>query len=397
MLVAAAITVVGLLAGIVAAQLRGLRLGGVIVVPLLAVYCLRSFATFVVVLTSAVGAYAALAIVKRRHFVYGRRLFVLSVLVGAVVPVLILEFVALWTGRTVPLTEADFLGSILPGIAAYNVHRLDAGRRIEDALWSLATLLFLVVAGTGLLGVLWLSPFRETLPPVLLGPESDVARSLGIALDAPTASELGSVEIVLGLVTVGVIVSEAVRKRYALRVGGVIVVPLLALFALREASLLALAGFAATTAYLGVQLVHRWALVYGRVLLSMSQIVSLLTTVAVVPFLDVATGLLPFFTAVLAGVAAYHLHVTPPVERRATVLVTAATLCAFLWLASAFVTPLQGGLMRSTGVVHVVVSLTVGVLAARELLVLETIRPAGTERFPVFPGTESGTGSPGRD
>jgi hypothetical protein len=384
MLAAAIVTVLGLLAGIVAAQLRGLRLGGVVVVPLLAVYCLRSFATFVVIVTSVVGAYTALSIIKRRHFVYGRRLFVFAVLIGAAVPVVIVESVALWSGQRLALTEADFLGSILPGIAAYNFHRLDIERRVEDALWSLATLLFLVVVGVGLVVVLWLSPFRETLPTVLLGAESDVAASLGIALEASSRDQLGSVVTILALVSAGMLVSELARKRYALRIGGVIVVPLLALFALRNGALLALAGAAGIVAYVAIQLLHRWSLLYGRVLLSMSQIVSLLTTIVVVPFLDTATGLLPFFTAVLAGVAAYHLHVTPPAERRATVLVTLATLCGFLWLSRALLTPAPAGVLRAPGPLHAAISVVLLAAGGSELYALERIRPGGSRRWPLL-------------
>lgn len=382
MIAAGIVTVLGLLAGVVAAQLRGLRLGGVIVVPLLAVYCLRSFATFVVILTSVIGAYAALSIIKRRHFVYGRKLFVISILVGAVIPVTIVETYALWTGQSLPLSEADFLGSVLPGIAAYNFHRLEIDRRIEDALFSLATLLLLVVVGTGLVVLLYLSPFRETLPPVLLSPESDVARSLGIAVDMSVPGKLGSITVVLMLITLGMILSEMFRKRYALRIGGVIVVPLLALFTLRNGELLGLAIVTGAAAYVGIQLIHYWTLLYGRVLLSMSQIVALLTCIAVVPFMNVATGLLPFFTTVLAGVAAYHLHVTAPAERRATIIVTAAMLCLFLTIARLLITPYETGLLQSPGMIHVAVGIGVFVAAARELYTLETIRPSPTQQEP---------------
>jgi len=47
MLIATAVLLLcGLVAGTIAAQLYGLRLGGVLIVPLVAVYLLRSFGTF---------------------------------------------------------------------------------------------------------------------------------------------------------------------------------------------------------------------------------------------------------------------------------------------------------------------------------------------------------------
>lgn len=137
MLVATAVMLVGLLAGIAAAQLRGLRLGGVIVVPLVAVYLLWSFATFPVFLVSTVAAYAAVWVVKRRVPLYGRSLFVVSVLVGSLVPTAMFELAALGAVLDVEARGVAFVGSVLPGIAAYNFHRLELEDRILDALYSL--------------------------------------------------------------------------------------------------------------------------------------------------------------------------------------------------------------------------------------------------------------------
>ena len=72
MLIATAVTILGLLAGIAAAQLQGLRLSGVIIVPLSAVYLLKNFATFPVFTLGIVAAYTSLWIVKRRLLLFGR-------------------------------------------------------------------------------------------------------------------------------------------------------------------------------------------------------------------------------------------------------------------------------------------------------------------------------------
>lgn len=149
MLIATAVLLCGLVAGIIAAQLYGLRLGGVLIVPLVAVYLLRSFGTFPVFVLSTVAAYASISYIKTRLPLYGRQLFVLSIFIGALVPVTIVELLVAGVGAETAITDVEFLGSVLPGIAAYNFHRLDTEQRVLDGVVSLAVLLFLVVVGSG--------------------------------------------------------------------------------------------------------------------------------------------------------------------------------------------------------------------------------------------------------
>jgi len=61
-----AVLLCGLVAGTIAAQLYGLRLGGVPIVPLVAVHLLRSFGTFPVFVLSTVAAYAPISYIKTR-------------------------------------------------------------------------------------------------------------------------------------------------------------------------------------------------------------------------------------------------------------------------------------------------------------------------------------------
>ena len=89
MLIATTVMLLGLIIGVGAAQLASLRLGGVIVVPLVSVYLLRSFATFPVFVASVAAAYASLRAIENRVLLYGRPLFVVSVLIGALVPVVV--------------------------------------------------------------------------------------------------------------------------------------------------------------------------------------------------------------------------------------------------------------------------------------------------------------------
>lgn len=388
MLIATTVTLLGLLAGITAAQLWGLRLGGVIVVPLVAVYLLRSFGTFPVFLLSTLAAYVSLSVIKRRLPLFGRQLFVLSILIGALVPVTVFELAAFGPGFDVSVTAVEFVGSILPGIAAYNLHRLDTEQRVLDAALSFATLLALVVVGISLVVLVGLTPLAGFLPPLLLSPASDIGTALGLTVDRPPLPVVAPDGLTLVLVSLGMGLSEFVRSRYGLRLAGVIVLPLVVLFGFRNAWLLPVWVVASALAYAGVQLVHRWTLLYGRVLLAVGTIFGLLTTISLGLVVPTSHGLLPFFVGLFGGITAYNVHVVPPAERRVTVAATLAVLVVVAAVARLAVTPLPGGVLRTVEATH----LALGALALCPALVglyrLESIRPAGLDTR--LPGTGYG-------
>jgi len=375
MLVATTLMILGLLGGIIAAQLRGLRLGGVIIVPLFAIYALRSFGSIPVLVLSVIAAYVSLWYIKQRLFLYGRSLFIVSVVIGALVPLLVFEFLVLGYGPQSGLSGIEFIGSVLPGIAAYNLHRLSAEKRVMDAVWSLTLLLFLIVVGIGLVIFVGLTPLAGYLPTVLLGPRSDIAVAFGLQIDhAALPFVLSRVEA-LTLITTGLLLSEAIRFRWGLHIGGLIVLPLLVMFSVRNSWLLGL--FVATTvvSYVSVQLFHWWMLVYGRVLLSMGIIVGLLTTISVSRQLPVEHGLLPFFVAILAGVTAYNMHVMSPRERPACSIVTAGAFVGMFGVTRLLVTPLEAGLLREVTLVHVGLGTGILLAALWVLYRLEVARP----------------------
>lgn len=355
MLVATTLMLLGLLAGIIGAQLGGYRLGGVIVVPLVTVYFLRSFATFPVFVLSVIAAYVSLTLITRRLLLYGRTLFIISVIIGAVVPVLVFELLVDLVGLQSGLSQVEFVGSVLPGIAAYNYHRIDDDRRVMDMVWSLAVVLFLTVVGLGTVIFVGLTPLATVTPPVLLGSESDIAVAFGLAVDRPTLPIVASDALAVSLITVGTILSEGLRSRYGLRLAGVIVVPLVVLAAFRNQWMLALWVVTAATAYVSLRLLHWWTLLYGRVLLSMSVVFGLLAAISLTPMLPVRHGLLPFFVGLLGGVTAYNLHVVSPAERVANVAVTVSALVGVLAVARLFIIPPPSGLLTDVTAVHVLV------------------------------------------
>lgn len=396
MLIATVIVAVGLLAGIAAAQLRGLRLGGVIVVPLTAVYLLRDFTTFPVFVVSVVAAYVSLWIVKNRLLLFGRRLFVVSVLVGAVVPVTVFQLATVGFEPSGNVAGVDFVVTILPGIAAYNFHRLSLEDRILDAVWSLATLLFLVVLGIGLVIAVGLSPLSTRMPPVLLSAESDIAIAFGLEVQRELLPMVASRWELVALLGGGLLLSEGVRWRYGLRIAGVVVLPLLVLIAFRNAWMLPLWAVTAALSFAGVVLLHRWSLVYGRVLLSMSVVFGLLAAVALTPLVPVRHGLLPFFVGLLGSVTAYNVHAIPPAERPTNALVSLSSLVALFAFARALVVPAPAGLLTSVTELSVLVGLCLFVPGVFALYRLERTFPAGYTVLPVSrparPEVDDGSG-----
>lgn len=389
MLVVIAVMLLGLIGGIVASQIGGLRLGGVVIVPLFAVYTLRSFGTFPVLVMSVIGSYASVEIAKRRLMLYGRPVFVLAVVTGGLVPLFVYLFVTSGSGPQFVVSELGFIGSVLPGIAAYNFHRMPPEERILDAVWSLALLLLLVVVGLGLVIGVGLTPLSTVTPAVLLAPDSAIARAFGLVVESSSRPTILPFPRELGLLGLGLFLSEAARSRWGLRVGGLIVLPLLVLFALRNAWLLPLFVLAALLAYLGIQALHSWTLIYGRALLSVAVIFGLLTTISVVNLLGFSNGLLPFFTGILGGVGAYNVHVVAPAERRSSVLVAAGVFVVLAGAARLVLRPIPGGFLEQVGVLHLVAGVVVLGLAAWEGYRLEAIRPSEEKYGPLTGTTES--------
>jgi hypothetical protein len=375
MIIALLMMLVGLLASITASQLYGLRLGGVIIVPLVAVYLLRSFGTFPIFILSTVSAYISVRFVKTRIPLYGRQLFIFSIIVGSLVPIITVELLNLELGLTDNIADVEFIGSVLPGIAAYNFHRLNIEKRTNDAVLSLAVLLFLVLFGIALAITIGRTPLADALPPLLLGPESDMAATLGITVNRGSLPVLTSNRFVLFVAALGIFLSESIRTRYGLRLTGVIALPIIVFISFRNAVLLPVWVVATALAYVAIKTIHWWTLIYGRALLAFAVIAGLFATAGVIPTLPVQHGLLPFFSGILAGVAAYNVHKMASAERPATVAVSVAVFVILLFTARLAVVPPPRGVLTTVTVLYLRIG---GALLLPGLLMLarlEYIRP----------------------
>lgn len=315
MLVATLLLVVGSLANVVGTQLGSLRMGGVIVVPLFVVYGLFDFLAFPAFLASVVIAYGVIGLLRRRTLLYGRQLFLAAILAGAVLPLVVLFGVELLVERRVRVFEIQFVGSVLPGIAAYNFQRIDAERRLEDVAASVAVSLVLCVVGVvGLLAV-ERTGVGAAVPAVLSASTSDIAVALGIATDGqrllpPLGRTLTTLVAALGLIA-----SEGARRRWGVRIGGIVTIPLVAVFTLRNGWLLPTYLAVALTVFVALRLLNWLTLLYGRVLLAMGVIVGLFTVLPLATVAPITHGLFALFVGLFGSITAYNFEVTSPSER----------------------------------------------------------------------------------
>lgn len=329
MIVAALLVALGLVMGILVTQTRGLRMSGVLVVPLFAVYSLYDLYAFPLAVVSTTAAYLGLALLKRRTMLYGRVLLLSAIAIGAVVPIVGLAVFSTVTGTDPVYEHLVFLGSVLPGVAAYNYHRLDRARRIEDVLASLSAFVGLFVLGATLLNPTVAATVGRLTPTVLFASSADVATLRGAALATPALATTGvGFATAVALLLVGGTVSEAVYGRYGVRLNGLIAAPLLALFALQSPSVVPLYLLGTAAVFLVVRTINRRTLLYGRVLLSVAVLVGAVLAIPVGVFLSGTSGLVLLFLSILTGIGAYNTHRVASAERSTAALFSGALFVA---------------------------------------------------------------------
>nr|WP_237560501.1 poly-gamma-glutamate biosynthesis protein PgsC/CapC [Halapricum salinum] len=287
-------------------------MGGSITVPVLAVYTLKNFVMLPVFLSSAAAAFVGLWILRRRTLLFGRDELVAAMVIGTIVPVITLFFV-LQLGIDVGVIA--FLGSILPGLAAYNYHRIKPEYRRNDILASVGLFIALTTLGWVLVSNGFARQFGTLTPPILFSSTADVAIFKGVAVSLDPESVILPREIVAGLFAGGLVLSERLRDRFGVRVG-IIGAVLLAIYALASYWLVILYVLLLALSFGFIQLSNYLTLRYGRVLLGVTVAVAIFATVSLTFVLPIERGLSAFFTAILAGVGAYNAHASAPFERR---------------------------------------------------------------------------------
>ena len=355
MLVAALLVALGCYGVAAATRLRGYRMGGTIVLGLLVVMTLKSLVTLLVFLPAAIVAYHALGWLERHTLIYGRDEFLAALLVGSAAPLALLGAIyatteVLQTGLLRPL----LVGSLLPGIAAFNHRRVRPEHRRRDITYALGLFAALFLLGLALVGP-WSRPLAGLAPPVLFSPTSDVAVLRGAAVPGYVAPPIAPRPTVLAVFAVAAALSEGVRRRYGLRIG-VVSLGLVALYTLADARLTALFVGVTAALFLVARLLHRGRYLYGRALLGALAGTGVVFATLGVAASPIGRGLSGLFLGVLAGLAAYNLHVTPPAERRQLVAVAVGVFVPLLVVARAVVAPFPAGFPQRLTALHVVLA-----------------------------------------
>jgi hypothetical protein len=371
-LAAVAIMVLGICVTAAVSQSSGYRLGGVMVLPLLVVYTFREPISPVVFVVATAAAWGSLWLLREYTLNHGRRVFLVGVVVGALVSI-VTTAVLTFLVSDVTYYDAEIVGSIFPGIAAYNLMRLDPRDRRADLLGMLAVYVGLVAFGLAVVYALGI--FHPRVPPVLLLPTSEAASWLGLTPVGEPTPHVVPRWLAISVLITDVVVYEVLRARYDLRLAGVILVPLLAVFTVRYADAVIVYALGATAVFFVVSLVHWSSLLYGRNLLAVGLVTGLVYVAAIGVAQPVpAPGIMLFFVGLFTGIGAYNLHRVAPKNRAASIRLSAALFVVFYAVLLVFVEVPASGL-DPLGVGYAAIVVILIVLAVRDVLGLERSTP----------------------
>jgi len=237
MLVAVTVTALGVFSVALITQLFGYRTGGTIAIPVLAVYTLKNALMLPIFLLSTALAYVGLYVVKHRTLIYGRDELLVAMAIGSGVPLALL--VGIWGFLPESLRSVVFIGSILPGLAAYNYHQIKPEYRKWDLLTTTLLLVVLIAIGWVLVRPEFVSTLGTLTPPVLYSPTADVA----VFKNAVVLEELDPTilarPIAVIVFLIGISLAERIRSRYGVRTG-LVAMALLSIYALANTWLLML-------------------------------------------------------------------------------------------------------------------------------------------------------------
>jgi hypothetical protein len=312
MIVAVTVTALGVFAVGLITQLFGYRTGGTIAIPVLAVYTLKNALMLPIFLVSTFIAYVGLYIVKHRTLIYGRDELLVAMAIGSGAPLVLL--VAIWSFLPESLRSVVFIGSILPGLAAYNYHQLKPQYRKWDLLTTAGLFVVLVTIGWVLVSPSLVDTIGTLTQPVLYSPTADIAVFKNAIVAEKLDRTILNRPVAVVVFLIGVVLAERVRSRYGVRTG-LVAMALLSIYALANTWLLVLYLTVLVVAYVGLKTVHYVTLLYGRVLISVATVTALVAVVPLALTLPITRGLSAYFVAILAGVNAYSWHVTAPAQR----------------------------------------------------------------------------------
>ncbi len=170
-----------LVLGLLLYEKRRWRLGGVLVVPLLVLYAVTDLLLLVVFSAASAIALATGVVVRRFTFLYGRRMLYAYLLAGLLASGAMLMFI--------PTVYDGVVLTVLPGIFAYNVHRVGEQGL---AIWrTMGVLIPLTILGILLVGAFRVGPVLVDLPFGSSLPQSMTAAAIGLQLSVEADVAIG--------------------------------------------------------------------------------------------------------------------------------------------------------------------------------------------------------------
>ncbi|GGJ16190.1 hypothetical protein GCM10008995_27540 [Halobellus salinus] len=378
MLIAATIMVVGLAIVAAISHRGGYRLGGVMVLPLLTVYTFLEPLSPPIFIGGVVGAWGALWLTREYTLSHGRRVLLIAVLAGACTTILVAYIIAAHTLVRLPFDDAKIVASIFPGVAAYNLMRLDPEDRRIDVGLSIVVYVGLMLIGTA--GLLFFEAHPLPTPPVLALPTSDLVVWLGIETRGGPITQITPQWLAISLLIIDISIYELVRKRYDLPLAGIVIIPLLDIFSAHVEHVAVVFVLGATAAYFAVSSIHWLSLLYGRVLLGVSLITGTLYALAVGGLTAIQLpGLSLFFLGLFIGIAAYNLYRVSPKCRTASIRISAGLFVVFYAGLLVFIDVPETGLLYHAELAYATLGAVVIALALFEVYRLEQARPSRAE------------------
>lgn len=328
MIATSIVMIVGLTLVALLSQSEGYRLGGVMVLPLLVIYTFREPFSPVIFSIGAMAAWTSLWLLREYTLNHGRRLFLSSVIVGAIATILVGYAFSRFFPAQLSFENAEVIASIFPGVTAYNVMRLDPDDRRADLITMGAVYLLLV--GIGAVSLRILAGVESPTPAILALPTSDIVHWMGIEPHGIGYPTIVPDWVTVTLLFTDIVIYEGFRKRYDHRLAGIIIIPLLAVFSARYAPSVVIYAGGATAVYYLLSYVHWTTLIYGRVLLAISLALGTMYALAIGILQPVSTpGIILFFIGLFVGIGAYNLHRVPPKNRSAHVRISAGLFVVF--------------------------------------------------------------------
>ncbi|WP_336003404.1 poly-gamma-glutamate biosynthesis protein PgsC/CapC [Halorientalis halophila] len=330
MLVAGLLIVLGLLSVATLTQWYGYRLGGAITVSVIAVYTLKNVVMLPIFVLSFAVAYVGLQVLKDRTLIYGRQELLAAIVVGSLVPLGMLYTLTAVADQA--FQSILFIGSIIPGLAAFNYHQLKPERRRTDLFVATGLLGALLVLGYLLITPANAARLGGMAPPVLFSQTADVAAFKGAAVSTPPEPSLIKQRLGAVVLLIGMVFAESVRARFGLRVG-IVSIALLAVFTLASIWLPVVFALVFAVSYVLIEAINRTTLLYGRVLVGIGTAIAVVLVIPLSVELPVVRGLSALFAGILGGLSAYNFHVTASGHRRTFAALSVAIFVPLLGLA----------------------------------------------------------------